>query len=202
MPAQVTTNGVTIGNATVPFADFSKLVEAHLNICKKTPDLEIEGSRLKSADFAEQQLEPFIRHVCTWGGYPGIGGRIIKDNSMTDISKYFSSAMAKLESDVPDISGALLEINFICGLGKPPFASKHLRFLRPDICPILDKKVRYGLSYPFNEHGYQALSNDYAKIAAALQYNQVANPRHRDGDKWYISDIDMAIFAYLSNWRN
>lgn len=198
MPAQVTTNGVILGNVTVPFAEFSRLVERHLRRYRDTPDLETEGARLRSADFAEQQLESFVRHVCTWGGYPGIGGRIINQNSTANISKCFRSAMTKLESDVPDISNALQEVNRIRGLGTPSFASKHLRFLRPDICPILDSIVSTQLSYPFNRHGYHALANDCAKIAASLQYNQVENPRHRDGNKWYISDVEMAIFSYLN----
>ena len=198
MPAQVATNDVLLGNATVPFADFSRLVERHLRRYPDTPNLEVEGSRLKSADFAEQQLELFIRRVCTWGGYPGIGGRIINQNSTTKISKCFRSAMAKLEADSPDISGALQDVNFIRGLGTPSFASKHLRFLRPDICPILDSIVSTRLNYPFNRHGYQALSSDCAKIAISLQYNQVANPRLRVGNKWYIADVEMAIFSYLN----
>ncbi len=197
MPAQVATNGVILGNATVPFANFSRLVERHLRRYPDTPNLETEGTRLKSADFAEQPLESFIRRVCTWGGYPGIGGRIINQNSTAKISKYFRSANAKLESDFPDIGGALHEVNSIRGLGTPSFASKHLRFLRPDICPILDSIVSVRLRYRFDRHGYQALSNDCAKIAASLQFNQVANPRHRDGYKWYVSDVEMAMFSYL-----
>lgn len=117
---------------------------------------------------------------------------------MAKIRKHFCLAMTKLESDAPDISGALQEVNFIRGLGTPSFASKHLRFLRPDICPILDSIVSKRLSYQFDGHGYQALSSDCAKIAASLQYNQVANPRHRDGDVWYIADVEMAIFSYLN----
>lgn len=198
MPMQIATSSITFGNEIVPFADFSRLIERHLYCYPNTPNLELEGSQLKSADFAEQQLGSFIRHVCIWGGYPGIGGRIINQNSMSKISECFRSAMAKLESDIPNISGALQEVNFIRGLGTPSFASKHLRFLRPDICPILDSIISARLSYPFNGYGYQALSSDCAKIAVLLQFNQIANPRHRDDNKWYIADIEMAIFSYLN----
>jgi hypothetical protein len=106
--------------------------------------------------------------------------------------------MAKLESDAPDISSALQEVNRIRGLGTPSFASKHLRFLRPDLCPILDSIVSARLSYPFNRHGYQALASDCGMTAASLQYHQVENPRHRNGNKWHISDVEMAIVSYLN----
>jgi hypothetical protein len=198
MPIQVDTNSITLGNETVLLADFGSLIERHLYRYPNTPNLESEGSRLKSADFAEQELESFIRHVCAWGGYAGIGGRIINQNSMAKISECFHLAMMKLEADIPDISGALHEVNFIRGLGTPSFASKHLRFLRPDICPILDSIISENLDYPFDKYGYQELSSDCAKIAALLQSNQVPNPRHRDNNKWYISDVEMAIFSYLN----
>jgi hypothetical protein len=198
MPAQVTTNGVILGNATVPFADFGRLVERHLCHYPDTPDLETDGARLRSADFAEQQLESFVRRVCKWGGYPGIGGRIINQNPTANISRCFRSAMAKLESQVPDIGGALHEVNRIRGLGTPSFASKHLRFLRPDICPILDSIVSDRLNYSFTIYGYNKLAGDCSKIAVSLQNNQVANPRHRIENKWYISDVEMAIFSYLN----
>jgi hypothetical protein len=198
MPAHVVSNGVTLGNENVLLAEFHKLVEKHLRRYPDTPDLETEGSRLRSADFEEQQLESFIRRVCTWGGYPGIGGRTVNQNSKAKIGMCFRSAMAKLESDIPNISGALYEVNRIRSLGKPSFASKHLRFLRPDICPILDSIVSDRLNYPFTIYGYQALASDCAKIAVSLQDNQITNPRHREGNRWYISDVEMAIFSYLN----
>ncbi len=198
MPIQVDMNSITLGNETVPLANFGGLIERHLYHYPNTPNLESEGFRLKSSNFAEQELEAFIRHVCAWGGYAGIGGRIINQNSIVKISECFRLAMTKLEVDIPDISGALQEINSIRGLGTPSFASKHLRFLRPDICPILDSIISKSLDYPFDKYGYQELSNDCAKIAALLQSNQIANPRHRDNNEWYISDVEMAIFSSLN----
>jgi hypothetical protein len=200
MPAQIATNGIILENTTVPFADFTRLIEKHLCCCLDTPEIELKGAELISADFAEQQLESFIRSVCRWGGYAGIGGRVLKNNSLAEISGGFRSAVAKLESGAPDISGALQEINLIWGLGTPSFASKHLRFLRPDLCPVLDSIISKRLDYSFDKHGYQAFSSDCAKIVALLQENQIENPRHRDGYQWYVGDIDMAIYAYLNNW--
>lgn len=198
MPAHAITNAVALEHETVQLADFPKLVERHLRRYSDTPALEIGGSQLRSVDFAEQQLALFIRRVCTWGGYPGIGGRIIKQNSMVKIRGCFRAAMARLELDAPDISGALNEINHICSLGTPSFASKHLRFLRPDICPILDRIVSDRLNYSFTIYGYRELATDCSKIANLLQYNQIINPRHRDENRWYVSDVEMAIFSYLN----
>jgi len=182
----------------IPLEDFGKLIERHLYRYPNTPNLELEGFRLKSADFDEQKLGLFIRHVCIWGGYAGIGGRIINQNSMAKISECFRSAMAKLEIDIPNISGALQEINYIRGLGTPSFASKHLRFLRPDICPILDSIISERLGYSFDRYGYEELTSDCAKTAVLLQSSQIANPRHRDSNQWYVSDVEMAIFSYLN----
>jgi hypothetical protein len=183
----------------VPFANFGWLVERHLLRYPDTPSLEAEGSRLISTDFAERQLGSFIQRVCTWGGYPGIAGRVLNQNSTAQIRRLFRSAMTRLEADPPDVGGALSEVNLIRNLGTPSFASKHLRFLRPDICPILDSIVSARLSYQFNRNGYGVLSEDCNNIAHLLQYNKFSNPRHRDDNKWYVADVEMAIFAYLND---
>ncbi len=198
MPVEIHTNSVTFGNTAVPFEDFGRLIERHLSRYPNTPNLESEGSQLRSLNFAEHELELFIRHVCKWGGYPGIAGRIVKQNSMVMARERFRSAMMKLEANVTDVGGALREVNYIRGLGTPSFASKHLRFLHPELCPILDGIIANRLNYPFNVHGYQALSSDCGRIADLLQHSQIQNPRHRGGNKWYISDVEMAMFSYLN----
>jgi hypothetical protein len=103
--------------------------------------------------------------------------------------------------------GALHEINRIKHLGRSSFASKHLRFLRPDVCPILDSIISGMLNYEFNARGYGQLSKDCLRVAKVLQAVGIPNPMHRDQGSWYAADVEMALFAYLKglqgsiNWR-
>jgi hypothetical protein len=148
-------------------------------------------------DFPEQQLKHFVRRVCTWGGYAGIGVRVLNQNPFTKIRAHFRNAVTYLKVDTPDVENALREINHIRGLGTPSFASKHLRFLKPEVCPVLDRIVSSRLRYSFSPSGYNQLSEDCVKIARALLANQVYNPMIRHNGGWFAADVEMALFAYI-----
>jgi hypothetical protein len=101
--------------------------------------------RLRQADFPERDLEPFITAACNWGGYAGIGRRILNRNSLPALRDGLREANELLDKQTPDVEGALTRLNRLHSLGSPSFASKHLRFLRPDICPVLDSVLRDAL---------------------------------------------------------
>lgn len=197
MPVQIEDNVVVAGLSEIPLTAFPELVRRHLSRYTTTRELEEEAATLRRGYFSEQDLRRFIQHVCTWGGYPGIAGRVLKENPIEAIKAQFHRALTKLESSPPDVQGALQSINCIRQLGSPSFASKHLRFLRPDICPILDTIVSNGLSYRPTTQGYKQLSEDCIRVAAALRGNQIVNPMARQEDRWFAADVEMALFAHL-----
>jgi len=200
MPIQIDSSSIRFDGEIIQFSDFCHLVERHLHCNPDTPNLEAKGFQLKSADFPEPELESFIRRVCAWGGYAGIGRQIINQNPLAKIRVRFQSAMVKLDAPVPDVSGALREVNLIRTLGKPSFASKHLRFLRPDICPVLDSIISNKMNYSYNVFGYQEFSSDCLKVAALLQSNRIENPRNRDNNTWFASDVESAIFSFINKF--
>jgi hypothetical protein len=161
--------------------------------------LEIFGQELLVYDFPVDKLEQFIRQVCSWGGYSGIAGRIFNHNSPIDIRQRFIEAAHILSQEPTDTKAALREINTIKGLGTPSFSSKHLRFLFPETCPILDS-VNKSLGYTFNTEGYEQLVKDCATIADALEKAAISNPMNRPNNIWFAGDVDMALFAYLKGW--
>jgi len=76
---------------------------------------------LTNAGFPDQQLELFIRGVCSWGGYAGIAGRILKQNSLVDIRAQFVKAANYLVEVEPNPVCSLAAINQITQLRTPSF---------------------------------------------------------------------------------
>jgi hypothetical protein len=194
-------SGVASFETKIALADFPPLVNAHLSQYLDTPELEILGQELLASGFSDEILEQFIRRVCYWGGYSGIVGRVFKRNTLADIKLHFGRAATALHQDVPDLKAALQAINTIKGLGTPSFSSKQLRFLFPDRCPILDT-VTKSLGYQFNAEGYAQFATDCATIARTLEMAAIPNPRNRPNNRWFVGNIDMALFAYLNEWTN
>ena len=160
--------------------------------------LELQAVSLRQADFPEEALKCFIQSVCRWGRRAGIATLVINNNAPLLIRQQFQRAIDGLNN--VNLVTALSEINRIRYLGRPSFASKHLRFLRPEICPILDSLVSRNLFYDYTREGYQQLSGDYGILIRALQLNGIGNPINREGGNWFAADIDMAIFAFLKEW--
>jgi len=195
MAVKITNNTIIIGLVLQP-SDFTGLVKHHLDKVKDTRELEHEASDLRAAGFPEEELESFIQGVCKWGNFPAIAGRVLKNNDPLMIRDQFISATNALSSDTPDVQGALREIKQIYGLGTS-FASKHLRFLRPDVCPILDRTISKHLQYPLDEYGYKQFSDNCLRIAETLEQHGVVNPMDRESGKWFAADVEMALFQYL-----
>lgn len=78
------------------------------------------------------------------------------------------------------------------------FASKHLRFLRPDICPAFDSVLRQALPYRFDANGYSDFAQDSASLAHVLATNQIPNPYRANG-VWFVADVEAAIFTLAVN---
>lgn len=165
-----------------------------------TVDLEIQGSSLVEKNFPASETAAFIRAVCSWGGYAGVAGRILKQNPIATIATRFRAAVAALDASSPSPSSALAEVNKLRGLGTPSFASKHLRFLRPKLCPVFDSILRDRLPYPFDGDGYSDFAADCAGLAAILTANKTVNPHPRRESSWFSADVEAALFASVNDW--
>lgn len=186
----------------IPLANFSSLVNWHLdnvpeNNALKTLDLESQGKSLIATDFSNDELKHFICQVCHWGGYAGISGRVLKNNESETIRSQFLAAYADLKKGSQHVGDALSKLNHLSGLSTPSFASKHLRFLSPENCPVLDAKVAK-LGYNFTPRGYQTYADDCQRISGILEERGITNPIPQRNGEWFVGDVDMAIFAYLN----
>ena len=187
------------GNVPIPLKDFSRLLSEHLQGNPDTTRTEFLGDELAQTDFPANKIPEFVKYVCKWGGYPGIGGRILKRNTHSDIAEALKSAWASLA--VGKLASALAHVNQLSGLGGVSFASKHLRFLRPDICPVFDSILHEVLPYPFDASGYATFARDCSLLPKLLAENQIVNPKHREGRVWFVADVEGAIFKFVDQSR-
>jgi hypothetical protein len=162
--------------------------------------LEVSGDELRQGLFTDEVLRNVVHDVCLWGGYAGIAARVYKYNQPECVRSQFALAIQTLCLSSPDVGTALRTINEIKGLGKPSFASKHLRFLCPESCPVLDSGIHNVFGYPPDVSGYQQYAEDCLQIARVLERIHSPNPRQRDHGRWYVGDIDMALYASLKPW--
>jgi len=164
-----------------------------------TLELEQNGQALQEGGFQDGDLRCFIRRVCAWGGYAGIAARVIANNDLDAIRGHFVDAVQILSTNAPGVREALNAITAVHGLGVS-FGSKHLRFLRPDLCPALDGNISETFGHALDVQGYRCLSQDCLKIADKLRECGVKNPMNRPDDTWFAGDVEMALFAFAQEW--
>jgi len=179
-------------NLTKNLSDFSSLVELHLITVHGTRELEAKGQELIAADLTESLLIDFIKAVHSWGGSFRNYYKVIENAKVA----HFQNALQALSVTLPMVERALSSLLEINGLGIS-YASKHLRFLRPDICPILDNVVWEEFKYSWNPRGYRVLQSDVMRAAKQLEENNIPNPMNRSNGCWFAGDVDLAIFACL-----
>ncbi len=191
-----TANEITISGIVLQPSNFPRLVQRHLDNEPRTRGIEEQAKVLVAANFPEDELKAFIRQVCEWGNRQGIPSRVFNQNDPSEIRERFINAINALGSDEPNIQAAFCEITQIRQLG-PSFGSKHLRFLRPEVCPALDDKfISRQLGYALNASGYKRFSDDCLEIAEILQQRGISNP-FRENGKWLAADVEMALYAHL-----
>jgi hypothetical protein len=203
MPIWIQGEQVIVPGGSFAVSKFPGLVRAHLHEVLCTMTIEAEGLRLVSRGLPRMDLERFIRHVCTWGGYRALAGRIIatKNNHPSTIRDAFTKSVAQLCDKEPRPETALQLISRVKGLGRPSFASKHLRFLSPKFCPTFDSKIAKNFNYPHNFQGYSEFASDCSTVGAQLKASGIENPMGRDEARWFTSDVEMALFAFLNRWE-
>jgi len=165
----------------------------------RTLEIEQLAADLPKHDFADDEaMATFIRKVCWWGGYSGISGRVLNPdhNAPGTICARLRAAKAAMGEQPPNLQTAIREVRAIHSLGLS-FASKHLRMLWPEHCPVLDAQIHEHLGYPLNSTGYCAFAGDCRAVADFLGEQKTPNPA-RDGQSvWYVADVEAAVFMLL-----
>ncbi len=185
---------------SIPLDRFPPLIAEHLRRYPDTARVEKIGRDLVSNGLTSEDVKVFVAELCGWGGYAGIGGRVLKNNGVQAIVTSFQEALNHLNEQPPKFSLALACVNRLHGLGSTSFASKHLRFLRPDICPVYDAVLREALPYPFDPDGYDSFAQDCQAISGVLREVQVTNPVTRESGCWYAADVEGALFVHINQW--
>ncbi len=181
----------------VPLDDFEALALAHFREVPDTAVVEGEGRRLAADDFPEEAVADFVKHVCYWGGYAGVWGRVLRDNDSGTVRTALVEARHHLGKASPDLIAALTSVNRLKGLGGVSFASKHLRFLCPQLCPVFDSYLAAALPYPFDRNGYASFAADCRWLGQVLTERGAANPwPSRDG-QWFAADVEAAVFSFV-----
>jgi hypothetical protein len=197
MPIHIADRTLHAGKYTIALADIPAQVRRYERKIHATRPLEEKGARLREAGVSTERLAAFIRAVCRWGGYSGIGGRILKHNKADALQMQFEATIAALSRPDPDLCAALGALNRLYGLGRPSFASKHLRFLDPALCPILDSLLADNLVYPANRERYLAFAGDCHKVVSKLQQLGITNLVERPSGNWYAADVEKALFVVI-----
>src|SRR5713226_6520946 len=189
----------------IPHAEFPSLLNAHLNRNpgpKGTVALENRGHALRtSAPMKWADLEAFIKDACRWGDYAGISGRVLKSktNARAKIEGKVGDAILRLSATPPDLVGALKTMTEIKGLGVS-FASKHLRFLFPEYCPVLDSILSGRLFYELSVDGYRSFAAACKRMAAELNSAKI-DTTFPGQSGWRPSDVEAALYAWINEWK-
>lgn len=181
----------------IPLERFAPLAADHLARVKDTAAIEARGKLLIKKKFPKTDVADFVRRVCAWGGYAGVSGRVLKRNELVEIRGSLVEAHQQLMVSAPDIASALRAINRIRGLGRLSFASKHLRFLCPELCPVFDSFLQSALPYSFDVAGYASFASDCSRLAAELTRLAVRNPRPGRNGRWFVADTEASIYEYV-----
>jgi len=192
MPVQVF-NGNAYFAIPMPLADFPQLLTDFLNENPDTPQIETLAAQLAQSNFPAHSMDDFVTRVCEWGGQQGIRilSRILRHNTDTEIADALRNAFSSLgQGHLVDALTYVDKLRFL----DVSFASKHLRFLRPDICPVFDSYLHDALPYTLDASGYSDFANDCAWLARQLGANQIPNPRQRAGGVWFAADVEGAIY--------
>lgn len=213
MVLQITPEGVVLGAKFLAYENFPAKVLSHLRHCPSTPRCEELGSRLNTllleGTGTDQHICPFIREVCEWGGKTGnrVRGTIQKGYNGVSITTHFTAASKALSvvriDSPPDVlegglTRAIHEITEIYGLSTS-YASKMLRFLRPDVAGVFDSVISGITGCDCNEINFARCSVDCTMVAHRLTAAGVVNPR-TDSLLWRAGDVDQALFALCQGW--
>ncbi|MGI9338254.1 MAG: hypothetical protein ACR2P4_07095 [Gammaproteobacteria bacterium] len=200
--------GVCIGRRKIALNNFPRLLVAYRTDFlrpasrKRHFPLENRGDEwcMKGLP-GSAEIKKFVPDVCTWGGYSGIAGRVLKN---ANIRKAFGEALKFAKDGKQD--AAICSLLVLNGLGIS-FASKHLRMMSSRTCVVFDRILQENLPYPSDVSGYREFCRDCVQLAKLLNARGVKYPQkelqdacNKDGiatkvrAKWRAADVESAIF--------
>lgn len=176
-----------------PKNEYEKLIVEFHKVNVLTEKLEnMGGEYFLKKNLLWSEVKEFIQSVTAWGGVERARGKIFNGDYNNTITNRFQQAVVHLHNK--DIDKALEVLTKIDGFGLS-VATKHLRFLFPQECPVLDSILRAKLGYSEDIIGYKELRADLEEIRKQLQKN---NPLRKEiGGKWFLADIEACIFQYF-----
>jgi hypothetical protein len=187
------TGGVGLYRVLIQFEAFPDLLRRHRIEDPDTWAIEAKARGLADNGFAPAAAAAFVRRVCGWGGYAGIGGRVLGRNAPHEVASALRDAHGLCVAGDP-VAG-LQRLTRLSGLAVS-FASKHLKFLDPDSAVVLDSVISSRLGYPLDADGYRELLADCRALLEAVREAGVPYPFEGEGD-WRLSDIEMVLFQQL-----
>ena len=172
--------------------EFPQLLAKQLKADPTTGEVEAIGKAYVAADFPLLHTADFIKAVCKWGNYEGVGGKVLKRNALDRIRATLKSAYQKqLDSQPKD---AVAEITRLNGLAVS-FGSKHLKFMDPDRAVVLDSIISERLGYRRDPDGYAEFLSDCFTVRDMI--NKAGIPATATRRTWRVADVEMALFGTL-----
>jgi hypothetical protein len=170
-------------------AEIPELIAAHRRNWEPPDRLEEQGRVLNAEGFPAGPSAQFAIEVIKWGKGHRLLTRFQRENSPERISATLIEALA-----AADNGRVSLGVEIVRGLSRlgQSFASKLLRFLRPDDAVILDDRIRGDLGYRETQEGYDQFLADCHTILGDAQR---AMPALR------VCDVEAAIFSKLQGYR-
>ena len=194
MPIEVNGKNASFTRLTLNLDDLPKFHWKGWYGSKPTiPEMEHIARQLVRRKFAEDLTKEFIGKVCDWGG-SRVKGKVLGKNKPKELSEAMRKAHDLLNKN--RLKDALISLSNLYGLGVS-YASKHLRFLSPNKCVILDKIISDRPGYPQTPCGYELFVQDCRKL---LKLVDDANIVRMDNEKFRVSDIETAIYNILKPW--
>jgi hypothetical protein len=158
-----------------------------------TRDIEAEARALAARNFQPRAAQGFVQRTCAWGGYHGIGGRVLKHNSLEDVVGALRAAPRPCAEDKP-VEG-LRRLTGLKNLGVS-FASKHLKFLNPSKAAVLDSIISTHLRYPLNLVGYGEFLANCNALLAAVRDAGVPFLFPEEGT-WWLSNVKRCLYQQV-----
>ena len=197
MPVFHQAGGVGIYRVLILPSEWPNLLCAHRAKDPGTQDLEAEARALVAGDFQLQASRGFVKHVCSWGGYDGVSGRVLKGNAPDDIAAALREAHRLCAEDKPvDGLRRIITLKGLC----VSFGSKHAKFLDPERSVVLDSIISTQFGYPLSAIRYPLTLCRYAEFLAdchalldIVRAAGVPYPFLHEGT-WRVSDIEMCLF--------
>ena len=169
----------------MPLVNFPQLLTDFLNENPDTPAIEALAAQLMQSNFPDHSMDDFVTRVCGWGGKQGIRilSRVLKHNTDAEIADALRGASSNLAKG--QFLDALTQVDKLRFLDVS-FASKFLRFLLPDICPVFDSYLHDALPYTLDASGYSDFANDCAWLANQLVANKfpIRGNAHAERGSW------------------